>query len=640
MLELTGTIDWTGCFQGSSTAKVFDALDVAVVAIASDGSIQFVNRYLCEVTGGKPDVFVSKHWMEVCLDSNREDFQGWGDLVKHSPSGLWSNDISIKPTPHSGPVRLRWNFRHHEGANKQVSFVGFGIPLQSIPAGNTINAVVQRNNLIDMLEKLGGRVWSADPAGTTLWPISLADEFRTLGIKQFSIEQLQSLVPSDAEGAQYLEKWTKAFETQEPLVLEHGFNSPAIPGEVEFKSVAIPLYDAAGKCVEYIGASVDIGGVKQGKRTLADISRELRSVLEMVDDVYYRSTIDGHVITVSPSVSHVLGYTVDEFSKMNTHVLYVNPEDREQLITKLKSGNQVVEAGQHGIIRGQVRNMESVLYTKSGTTIPVSISALLMEDTETGENSIAGVFRDISKDKEARKHLELMNSELRIVVNELSEKQEQLDKLIQTISHDLRAPLKNVATILEAVMPLRGETGNTLSDIFSTISLMDQRLNRLFTMVFSEQQKTTDFQTDIEPIFDLCYASLVLQSHIGKVVLHKAFIEEKAPCSEELLQTVFSNLLSNSVKYRVPDRELEISVGSHHIGHTLEISYTDNGQGFSMKDFGRRLFLPFESAHGGPESRGIGLFLVKTQLERIGGTIYAESEPGLGTHFTVTIPVH
>ena len=71
-------------------------------------------------------------------------------------------------------------------------------------------------------------------------------------------------------------------------------------------------------------------------------------------------------------------------------------------------------------------------------------------------------------------------------------------------------------------------------------------------------------------------------------------------------------------------------------GDAIMLKVTDNGQGIDMAKHGHKLFGLHKTFHHHKDARGVGLFLVKTQVEALGGTIHAESEPGIGTTFIVS----
>lgn len=103
------------------------------------------------------------------------------------------------------------------------------------------------------------------------------------------------------------------------------------------------------------------------------------------------------------------------------------------------------------------------------------------------------------------------------------------------------------------------------------------------------------------------------------------------------LKSIFYNLISNSIKYKKPDVPPFIEISSNqHLGKTVLI-FKDNGLGIDLKKHGDNVFKLNKVFHRGFDSRGVGLFMTKTQIETFGGSISVESEHELGTIFIITL---
>jgi signal transduction histidine kinase len=103
------------------------------------------------------------------------------------------------------------------------------------------------------------------------------------------------------------------------------------------------------------------------------------------------------------------------------------------------------------------------------------------------------------------------------------------------------------------------------------------------------------------------------------------------------LESILMNLLSNALKYRHPDRIPEISLKSTVENERVVLIVTDNGLGIDLKRYGHHIFKLRKTFHKHPESRGIGLFMIKSQIEALGGEISISSEPNIGTTFVVKL---
>jgi signal transduction histidine kinase len=105
------------------------------------------------------------------------------------------------------------------------------------------------------------------------------------------------------------------------------------------------------------------------------------------------------------------------------------------------------------------------------------------------------------------------------------------------------------------------------------------------------------------------------------------------------LHSIFFNLLSNALKYRAPERSLHVVVtatGEPTGAKTIVVA--DNGSGFDQERAGTNLFQLYQRFHAQPAGRGVGLYLVKTHVESMGGRIEAYSRVGEGTRFSIFLP--
>jgi signal transduction histidine kinase len=101
------------------------------------------------------------------------------------------------------------------------------------------------------------------------------------------------------------------------------------------------------------------------------------------------------------------------------------------------------------------------------------------------------------------------------------------------------------------------------------------------------------------------------------------------------LESILLNLLSNALKYRSPERKPEIYLRTENTPQGILLTISDNGVGLNMQRYGHQIFKLRKTFHKHPESRGIGLFMIKNQLEALGGDISISSIENEGTTFYV-----
>ena len=133
----------------------------------------------------------------------------------------------------------------------------------------------------------------------------------------------------------------------------------------------------------------------------------------------------------------------------------------------------------------------------------------------------------------------------------------------------------------------------------------------------------------------------VVQSLEGELIQSEALITfdfNECPTikySKSYLESIFQNLLNNAIKYRSPKRKPQINVTTSLQEKSIVLRVEDNGLGIDMDKFRDKLFGLHKTFHEHQDARGVGLFLVKTQIEALGGSIDAESEIDKGTTFII-----
>lgn len=138
---------------------------------------------------------------------------------------------------------------------------------------------------------------------------------------------------------------------------------------------------------------------------------------------------------------------------------------------------------------------------------------------------------------------------------------------------------------------------------------------------------TDDIRTDLADLILQVGARVIGPERSCLIHTHKAY-----------LYSIFYNLVSNALKFRSESPPL-ISITVATDLYQIQISIIDNGQGIDLNRYEDQLFKPYKRFHGGKDGKGLGLFLVKSHVESLGGSISVVSSPGMGTHFTISLPI-
>ncbi len=245
------------------------------------------------------------------------------------------------------------------------------------------------------------------------------------------------------------------------------------------------------------------------------------------------------------------------------------------------------------------------------------------------------VERDVTEEIEAAIEKEKLLKEL--VENNL-----ELKQFSYITSHNLRAPLTNLVGICDIIKPEQGTDAFTLQliDAFKTSTQhLNETLNDLIeVLIIKENRNIHKDQLTFEEILIRITESLSLILLEKKVIINADF--SAAPSvdfANAYLESIFLNLFTNAVKYRHPDRDpiITIKTSKEPNGNT-QLTFADNGIGINMALAKDKIFGLYKRFHNNADSKGIGLYLVHSQITALGGKIEVESAVNIGTTFTLT----
>lgn len=215
----------------------------------------------------------------------------------------------------------------------------------------------------------------------------------------------------------------------------------------------------------------------------------------------------------------------------------------------------------------------------------------------------------------------------------------QLEDFCFIVSHNLRAPLSNLLLLTSMIEEC--ETFEEQKILASKLSKPVNILNETFNELVESLQVRQDTEIKKEDVsFNDCL-SKVLEILNLDIVNHNIKITsdfKEAPriiYPKKYLVSYLHNLVSNSIKYRSPKRQLIINIKTYLKNGSIFLEVTDNGLGMDMKNNASKLFGLRKTFHGNPDAKGFGLFITKTQVEAMNGTIYAESKVDTGSTFYI-----
>ena len=237
----------------------------------------------------------------------------------------------------------------------------------------------------------------------------------------------------------------------------------------------------------------------------------------------------------------------------------------------------------------------------------------------------------------------LAEAERNKLVNDLVTRNSDLEQFAYVISHNLRAPVANIigATSMMDDPDLdeddRSRFSRGISESAKRLDGVISDLNNILTVKtkINESREYINFKLLVDDIKH-SIQNLVESNDIEIIYDFRAdgFLTLKA-----YLYSIFCNLISNSIKYRRHDVHTLIEIKSRQVKNKLKLMFIDNGQGINLKKNGGDVFGLYKRFHTNLEGKGMGLFMVKTQVEALGGKISLKSAENKGTEFTIEFEV-
>jgi signal transduction histidine kinase len=228
-------------------------------------------------------------------------------------------------------------------------------------------------------------------------------------------------------------------------------------------------------------------------------------------------------------------------------------------------------------------------------------------------------------------HLQIQTEKLKISNNRLLQ-------FAYIASHDLRSPVSNIVTLLSFFDEKKIDSENLLffNNIKKASKKLQDNLHHLIEMVMDENnlykrgeainlcKLLDEVRFGIEKQLEESGAAIEVQFQVQSVIYPSVY-----------LHSIIQNLITNAIKYRSPDRPPVIKVKTRKQGKFTCLSVEDNGRGIDLQKNRFKIFSRLERFDRDVEGKGIGLYLIKTQVEALGGKIEVESELGVGTKFHV-----
>jgi PAS domain S-box-containing protein len=496
-----------------------------------------------------------------------------------------------------------------EATGKALRLIGVTFDISDIrnTEGALFKANVELRKLFDVMDDVffsvsmehhEQKILQMSPSCAQLYGYS-AEEF-------FSDPHLWFIVIHDDDKEAVLENDRRLIRGESSLV---EYRIRRKDGELRWvESRITPTLNHDGMLVRIDGIVTDITKRREAEMALANSELKFRSLLENSNDAITVTSEELKFLFVTQSLSRMIGYSVDETVNNLIHTMGKDPD-----------------APVHFEIRFRV---------KDGGWIWCEGSAVNHLNGDIVKGYI-GNFRDVTYKIRYRKALEASNNRLKKTNNEL-------DRFVYSVSHDLRAPLASVLGLLEYTM---SETED--EEVLQDLGMMKGSIEKLdrFILDILDYSRNARLEIKVHAVnFQHLLADIkdnLKFMHAGKSAMQfNVDIQENGVfgSDERRISILLNNLVSNAMRYADPEKPdpfVEVKIVSGPGG--ADITVRDNGIGIPA-EYHEKIFDMFFRISEKSTGSGLGLYLVKETIDKLKGRISLESVPGEGTAFNIFLP--
>ena len=364
---------------------------------------------------------------------------------------------------------------------------------------------------------------------------------------------------------------------------------------------------------------------KAVEKIILETKQRMESLINTIESIVWERNATNLSFTfISKKVENILGYTSEEWlENPNFWADHIYQEDREWTMNycALKTNQNLNH------------DFEYRMIAKDGSLVWLrDIVNVVMENGKVV--SLRGIMIDISKTKEAEK-------ELNDAFNLVTEQNKRLLNFSYIVSHNLRSHTSNISSIMDLIeISESEEEKNEMIQLLKTISnSLNETMLHLNEVInirtnIGLVSKPLNLNQYIETVQSVLTEQIISNDVSISTVIPKNVMVNYNPA---YLESILYNIISNSIRYRHPERKPAISIKwlIENKFNVLQIS--DNGVGIDLVKNADKIFGMYKTFSTNSDAKGIGLFITKNQIDAMGGNITVESEPNIGTTFKIYI---
>ncbi|MGV8880439.1 MAG: PAS domain S-box protein [Sphingobacteriaceae bacterium] len=367
----------------------------------------------------------------------------------------------------------------------------------------------------------------------------------------------------------------------------------------------------------------DITARKHAEDAAVASQQKVEALINTIDGIVWESDPHDYKFTfVSNKAADILGYPVREWLEQDTFwVDHIHPEDRDWVISYCHQSAQ----------EGVEYDFEYRMISTDGSVVWLrDIVNVITQDSKP--IALRGIMIDITRHKQAE--IDLNNS-----FQLITEQNKRLLNFSYIISHNLRSHSSNIQSITALIAI--AESDKERDKLIRYLKILSENLNDTLYNLNEVVNIQTNMHLVVEPLNLKIYVDNTIQVMKGQILLKQAEIKNDVAetvvinYNPSYLESVLLNFISNAIKHSHPHRLPMVVLDCIIENEQTVLRISDNGVGIDLEKNGDKLYGMYKTFSDHPDSRGIGLFITKNQIEAMGGSVKVESVLGAGTTFKI-----
>jgi PAS domain S-box-containing protein len=400
-----------------------------------------------------------------------------------------------------------------------------------------------------------------------------------------------------------------------------------------FLVTTVPIKNEDKNEIEYILVIFqDISDIKEKEQKLKQLNKELdeqNKFLKLKEEEILASNEE---LTISNEQLIKQQEILEEIN----HTLSQQQEILEDFNLQLTSKNETLSQREKELEEAYSKILEQ----------QESMQASLIQQQLLNQELISKNIELASQEEELRsvnQQIRLQQEEMKITLAQLSDRNFELDQLVYRTSHDIRSPLTSVLGLIN-VMRLEGMPDNLVEYVNrmeKSIQKLDKFVSSMLSFAKVNRTERKNELINFEEIVQKCYEDFRFMPNFERIEKKLDINNPKKLnfyCDILRLEIIFANIISNAIKYQDVKKEHSfLKIAIHFQNTFLQIQFEDNGIGIK-EEYIKKIFDMFFRATEKAEGSGLGLYIVKQTIEKLGGNIEVQSQYGEGTSLKIKLP--